>query len=81
MDTKQKLPKPWPPATHTAGSLTYLSVGLLVALKELVVVLLVGPGGEEESEGGADGSHDGEDARVIHTQSLCVGVYWWLMSR
>lgn len=49
---------------------TYLSLGLLVGAEELIIVLLVGPGGEEEGEGGTQGTNDGEDAAVVDAESL-----------
>ena len=50
-----------------------LAVRALVVAEKLVVVLLVGPRGEEEGEGGADRADDGEDARVVHAEGLSGG--------
>lgn len=37
-----------------------------------LVVLLVGPGGEEEGEGGADRADNGEDAAVVDAEGLSI---------
>ena len=52
---------------------TYLALRVLVSVEEFFVVLLVGPAGEEEGKGGADGGDDRQDTGVIHAEHLVLG--------
>lgn len=67
------IPHPsYPPPAFNFLSQTYLALRVLVSVEELLVVLLVGPAREEEGKGGADGSDDRQDTRIIHAEHLVI---------